>query len=190
MKWYENHRHNWSYCHDLRFWISFYFLCGWEAVEYGEIPPFCVYAICLISKVLFLWGEYGRISFENVSMLNHCHKFARSTDIVSNNYLIIPIVETTRLWCAHWSVAYHAHSAVYEYGVVFRIVWDEKSAANGVELCTINIISTGTLRLRLFHVYVQKSLTQFQTLSLSLSISHSLSLDMLNNFYLKVGLIR
>ena len=47
MKWYENHRHNWSYCHDLRFWISFYFLCGWEAVEYGEIPPFCVYAICL-----------------------------------------------------------------------------------------------------------------------------------------------
>ena len=46
MKWYENHRHNWSYCHDLRFWISFYFLCGWEAVEYGEIPPFCVYAIC------------------------------------------------------------------------------------------------------------------------------------------------
>ena len=46
MKWYENHRHNWSYCHDLRFWISFYFLWGWEAVEYGEIPPFCVYAIC------------------------------------------------------------------------------------------------------------------------------------------------
>ena len=46
MKWYENLRHNWSYCHDLRFWISFYFLCGWEAVEYGEIPPFCVYAIC------------------------------------------------------------------------------------------------------------------------------------------------
>ena len=46
MKWYENHRHNWSYCHDLRFWISFYFLCGWEAVEYGETPPFCVYAIC------------------------------------------------------------------------------------------------------------------------------------------------
>ena len=81
-----------------------------------------------------------------------------------------------------------AHSAVY--GAVFRIVWDEKSAANGVELCTINIISTGTLRLRLFHVYVQKSLTQFHTLSLSLSISHSLSLDMLNNFYLKVGLIR
>ena len=48
MKWYENHRHNWSYCHDLRFWISFYFLCGWEALEYGEIPPFCVYAICLM----------------------------------------------------------------------------------------------------------------------------------------------
>ena len=47
MKWYENHRHNWSYCHDLRFCISFYFLWGWEAVEYGEIPPFCVYAICL-----------------------------------------------------------------------------------------------------------------------------------------------
>ena len=46
MKWYENHRHNWSYCHDLRFWISFYFLCGWEAVEYGDIPPSCVYAIC------------------------------------------------------------------------------------------------------------------------------------------------
>ena len=46
MKWYENHRHNWGYCHDLRFWIAFYFLCGWEAVEYGEIPPFCVYAIC------------------------------------------------------------------------------------------------------------------------------------------------
>ena len=46
MKWYENHRHNWSYCHDLRFWISLYFLCGWEAIEYGEIPPFCVYAIC------------------------------------------------------------------------------------------------------------------------------------------------
>ena len=50
MKWYENHRHNWSYCHDLRFWIAFYFLCGWEAVEYGEIPPFCVYAICLMEK--------------------------------------------------------------------------------------------------------------------------------------------
>ena len=50
MKWYENHRHNWSYCHDLRFWISFYFLCGWEAVEYGEIPPFCVYAICPTPK--------------------------------------------------------------------------------------------------------------------------------------------
>ena len=46
MKWYENHRHNWSYCHDLRFWISFYIFCGWEAVEYDEIPPFCVYAIC------------------------------------------------------------------------------------------------------------------------------------------------
>ena len=67
-----------------------------------------------------------------------------------------------------------AHSAVY--GAVFRIVWDEKSAANGVELCTINIISTGTLRLRLFHVYIQKSLTQFHTLSLSLfqSLIHSL----------------
>ena len=50
MKWYENHRHNWSYCHDLRFWISFYFLCGWEAVEYGDIPPSCVYAICLIAS--------------------------------------------------------------------------------------------------------------------------------------------
>ena len=37
---------------------------------------------CLISKVLFLWGEYGRISFESVSMLNHCHKAAWSTDIV------------------------------------------------------------------------------------------------------------
>ena len=48
MKWYENHRHNWSYCHDLRLGISFYFLWGWEAVEYGEIPPFCVYAICHI----------------------------------------------------------------------------------------------------------------------------------------------
>ena len=48
MKWYENHRHNWSYCHDLRFWISFYIFCGWEAVEYDEIPPFCVYAICRI----------------------------------------------------------------------------------------------------------------------------------------------
>ena len=46
MKWYENHRHNWGYCHDLRFWIAFYFLCGWEAVEYGDIPPSCVYAIC------------------------------------------------------------------------------------------------------------------------------------------------
>ena len=67
------------------------------------------------------------------------------------------------------------HSAVL-YGAVFRIVWDEKSAANGVELCTINIISTGTLRLRLFLVYVQKSLTQFHTHSLSLfqSLIHSL----------------
>ena len=55
-----------------------------------------------------------------------------------------------------------------------------------MELCTINIISTGTLNLRLFHVYIQKSLTQFHTLSLSLSISHSLSLDMLNNFYFHV----
>ena len=35
-----------------------------------------------------------------------------------------------------------------------------------------------------FHVYDQKSLSQFHTLSLSftLSVSHSLSLDMLNNF--------
>ena len=47
IKWYVNHRHNWSFCHDLRFWISFYFLWGWEPVEYSEIPPFCVYAMCL-----------------------------------------------------------------------------------------------------------------------------------------------
>ena len=29
------------------FGYLFIFLWGWEAVEYGEIPPFCVYAICL-----------------------------------------------------------------------------------------------------------------------------------------------
>ena len=46
MKWYENHHHNWSFCHNLRFGISYYFLWGWEAVEYSEIPPFCVYAMC------------------------------------------------------------------------------------------------------------------------------------------------
>jgi hypothetical protein len=60
MKWYENHRHDWSYCHGLRFWISFYFLCGWEAVEYGEIPPFCVYAIChRFIKICFICSEEG-----------------------------------------------------------------------------------------------------------------------------------
>ena len=48
-------------------------------------PNFCPFSpidYCLISKVLFLWGEYDRISFESVSMLNHCHESARSTDIV------------------------------------------------------------------------------------------------------------
>ena len=70
MKWYENHRHNWSYCHDLRFWISFYFLCGWEAVEYGDIPPSCVYAICHIlarrNPILILF--YGALN--QVTLLN------------------------------------------------------------------------------------------------------------------------
>ena len=61
MKWYENHRHNWSYCHDLRFCISFYFLWGWEAVEYGEIPPFCVYAICHMYLLLFISTKLNKL---------------------------------------------------------------------------------------------------------------------------------
>ena len=65
MKWHVNHRHNWSFCHDLRFWISYYFLWGWEAVEYSEIPPFCVYAMCHISR------EIGK---EHVVLRTNIHR--------------------------------------------------------------------------------------------------------------------
>ena len=57
IKWYVRHPHHLIFCHDVRLRISFYLLWGWEAVEYDEISPFCVYAICPMQFVKWIFRQ-------------------------------------------------------------------------------------------------------------------------------------